>query len=217
MPNAIGVNEQVSLVMSLRKKGIGDIEVLRAMELVPREVFVPRAFKDQAHYDMALPIECGQTISQPYVVAYMSDVLRTRKSDRILEIGTGSGYQAAVLSYLGRRVYTVEIHRELQLSAQKRFEQLRLDNIVTRLADGCKGWQEQAPFDRIIVSAAAATIPPALLGQLALGGRLVMPVGKHRDDQRITIVDHTDKGLEREQGIAVRFVPLHERNETEER
>ena len=216
MPNAIGVNEQVSLVMSLRKKGIQDIGVLRAMELVPRDFFVPDAFKDQAYYDIALPIECGQTISQPYVVAYMSDVLRAQKTDKILEIGTGSGYQAAVLSHLGRRIFTIEAHRDLQLAAQKRFDELGLDNIVTKLADGNEGWLEQAPFDRIIVTAAAPQIPAALLDQLALGGRLVMPVGAHRDDQKITIIDRTNKGLEREQTLAVRFVPLYQRDENEQ-
>ncbi len=216
MPNAIGVSEQVSLVMSLRKKGIQDIGVLRAMELVPRDFFVPGAFKDQAYYDIALPLECGQTISQPYVVAYMSDVLRVKNTDKVLEIGTGSGYQAAVLSHLGRRVFTIEAHRDLQLAAQKRFEELGLDKIVTKLADGCDGWLEQAPFDRIIVTAAAPQVPAPLLDQLALGGRLVMPIGAHREDQKITIIDRTNKGLEHEQTIDVRFVPLYQRKESEQ-
>ncbi len=216
MSNAIGVSEQVSLVMSLRKKGIQDIGVLRAMELVPRDFFVPGAFKDQAYYDIALPLECGQTISQPYVVAYMSDILRVKNTDKVLEIGTGSGYQAAVLSHLGRRVFTIEAHRDLQLAAQKRFDELGLDKIVTKLADGCDGWPEQAPFDRIIVTAAAPQVPAALLDQLALGGRLVMPVGTHREDQKITIIDRTNKGLEQEQTIDVRFVPLYQRKEDEQ-
>ena len=215
MTNAIGVSEQVSLVMSLRKKGIRDLAVLRAMELVPRDFFVPLAFKEQAYYDIALPIECGQTISQPYVVAYMSDVLRVQKTDKILEIGTGSGYQAAVLSHQGSRIFTIEAHRDLQLAAQKRFDELGLDNIVTKLADGCDGWLEQAPFDRIIVTAAAPQIPTALLEQLALGGRLVMPLGEGRDDQKITIIDRTNKGLEREQTLPVRFVPLLQRPESD--
>jgi protein-L-isoaspartate(D-aspartate) O-methyltransferase len=201
-------NEQVSLIMSLRKKGISDIEVLRAMELVPRARFVHPAFRDQATYDLALPIECGQTISQPFVVAYMTQLLGVGKGDQVLEVGTGSGYQAAVLSHLGRRIFTIEVHRELQLVAQARFEALGFGNIVTRVGDGRMGWPEQAPFDRIIVTAAAANIPQALVEQLTLGGRLVMPVGPTRETQHITVIERTNKGVEREQLLAVRFVPL---------
>ncbi len=208
MTNPIGGNDRVSLVMSLRKKGIGDIEVLRAMELVPRDIFVHPAFKDQAYYDIALPLDCGQTISQPFVVAYMSELLGVGKTDKVLEIGTGSGYQAAVLSHLARRVFTMEILRDLHTAAQQKFDRLDLDNIVTKLGDGSEGWPEQAPFDRIIVTAAAVEIPNALLEQLALGGRLVMPVGDTRERQKITIVDHTDKGFELEESLPVRFVPL---------
>ena len=213
MTNGIGVNERVSLVMSLRKKGISNIDVLRAMELVPREVFVHPAFKDQAYYDIALPIDCGQTISQPYVVAYMSEILGVQKTDKVLEIGTGSGYQAAVLSHLGRRIFTIETHKDLHTAAQHKFDQLDLDNIVTKSGDGSLGWPEQAPFDRIIVTAAATEVPQPLLDQLAFGGRLVMPVGDHRDHQKITVIDRTDKGYEREETIAVRFVPLISNNE----
>lgn len=208
MINAIGVNDQVSLVMALRKKGISDIEILRAMELVPREYFTHPAFKDQAYYDIALPIDCGQTISQPYIVAYMSEILAVDNTQKILEIGTGSGYQTAVLSHLGRRVFTIESHRELHTAAQQRFDELELDNIVTKVGDGFDGWPEQAPFDRIIVTAAAPEIPPPLLQQLALGGRLVMPIGDSRDSQKITIVERTNNGFEREQTLPVRFVPL---------
>ena len=208
MTNAIGVNDRVSLVMSLRKKGISDIDILRAMELVPREYFTHPAFKDQAYYDIALPIDCGQTISQPYIVAYMSEVLSVDKSQNILEIGTGSGYQTAVLSHLGRRIFTIETHRELHAAAQQKFDELELDNIVTKVGDGFDGWPEQAPFDRIIVTAAATDVPPPLLKQLAMGGRLVMPVGDKPDNQHITIVERTNKGFEREQTLPVRFVPL---------
>ncbi len=213
MINAIGVNDQVSLVMALRKKGISDIEILRAMELVPREYFTHPAFKEQAYYDIALPIDCGQTISQPYIVAYMSEVLAVDKAQKILEIGTGSGYQTAVLSHLGRRVFTIEAHRELHNSAQQKFDDLELDNIVTKVGDGFEGWPEQAPFDRIVVTAAAPEIPSPLLEQLALGGRLVMPVGDSRDSQKITIVDRTNSGFEREQTLPVQFVPLVRCNE----
>ena len=208
MTDGIGVNDRVSLVMSLRKKGISNIEILRAMELVPREYFTHAAFRDQAYYDIALPIDCGQTISQPFIVAYMSEVLSIDNAQKVLEIGTGSGYQTAVLSHLGRRIFTIETHRELHAAAQQKFDELELDNIVTKVGDGCDGWPEQAPFDRIIVTAAAPEIPSTLLNQLAIGGRLVMPVGETREDQKITIVERTNKGFEREQTLPVRFVPL---------
>jgi protein-L-isoaspartate(D-aspartate) O-methyltransferase len=201
-------SDRISLVMSLRRQGIHDIDVLSAMELVPREMFVEPAFVDQAYYDMALPIACGQTISQPYVVAFMTEQLMVGKGDKVLEIGTGSGYQAAVLSHLARRVFSIELHKDLQLQAQERFRQLGLDNIHTRCGDGNEGWPEQAPFDRIIVTAAAAEVPHALLEQLAVGGRLVIPVGDTRDTQVITVIERTDRGYEQERTLPVRFVPL---------
>ena len=213
MTNAIGVNDRVSLVMSLRKKGISNIEILRAMELVPREHFTHPAFKEQAYYDIALPIDCGQTISQPFIVAHMSELLAADNTHKILEIGTGSGYQTAVLSHLGRRIFTIECHRELHTAAQRKFDELELDNIVTKVGDGYDGWPEQAPFDRIIVTAAASEIPPTLLNQLAMGGRMVVPVGDTRESQKITVVDRTDKGFEQEQTLPVRFVPLVRLNE----
>jgi protein-L-isoaspartate(D-aspartate) O-methyltransferase len=178
------------------------------MELVPREKFIHPAFFEQAYYDMALPIDCGQTISQPFVVAHMTDLLAVGKGDKVLEIGTGSGYQAAVLSHLARRVFTIEVHKELQLAAEELFNILHLDNVHTRCGDGSEGWPEQAPFDRIIVTAAAPEIPPALLDQLAVGGRLVMPVGDTRAKQRITIAERTHKSIEVAKGLVVRFVPL---------
>ena len=208
MTNAIGVNARVSLVMSLRKKGIGDIAVLRAMELVPRELFVHPAFTDQAYYDIALPIHGGQTISQPYIVAYMSELLSVGEGDKVLEVGTGSGYQTAVLSRLGRRIFTIELLRELHGLAQQKFDTLELDNIVTKVGDGNEGWAEQAPFDRIIVTAAATEIPQRLLEQLAYGGRLVMPVGESRNRQKIFVIERTNNGFERQETMAVRFVPL---------
>jgi protein-L-isoaspartate(D-aspartate) O-methyltransferase len=201
-------NAQIALVMSLRRKGISDVEVLRAMELTPRALFVEAPFIEQATWDMALPIACGQTISQPYVVAYMSELLKVEKNHKLLEVGTGSGYQAAVLSHMCRRLFTIEIHRQLLLAARVRFERLGLDNIVTRVGDGRKGWPEQAPFDRIIVTAAASEIPPALIEQLALGGRLGMPVGESRESQKIVVLDKTNRGLESEELMPVRFVPL---------
>jgi protein-L-isoaspartate(D-aspartate) O-methyltransferase len=209
-------NARIRLVMSLRRKGINDVDVLRAMELTPREIFVEPPFVEQAAWDMALPIGCGQTISQPFVVAYMSELLQVEKKHKVLEIGTGSGYQAAVLSHLCRRLFTIEIHRPLQIAAQARFERLGLDNIVTRVGDGREGWPEQAPFDRIIVTAAARKIPNALIEQLAFGGRLVMPVGESRETQKIMLVEKTNTGVEQEELMAVRFVPLTGGNEEED-
>lgn len=200
--------DRISLVMSLRKQGLRNIDVLSAMELVPREVFVLPAFASQAYYDMALPIDCGQTISQPFVVAHMTEQLAVSRSDKVLEIGTGSGYQAAVLSHLARRVFTIELYKDLQVQAEQRFRQLGLDNIHTRCDDGGEGWPEQAPFERIIVTAAATKVPHALLDQLAVGGRLVMPIGETRETQFVTVIDRTDRGFEEESGLPVRFVYL---------
>ena len=216
MPNTTGVDERVSLVMSLRKRGIGNIDVLRGMELVPREAFVHKAFIDQAYYDIALPLECGQTISQPFVVAYMTELLSIGKQDKVLEVGTGSGYQSAVLAHLCSRLFTIEMHRDLTVKARKKFTQLKLDNVVTRVGDGNQGWPEQALFDRIIVTAAAAQIPQALLDQLAYGGRLVMPVGDSRESQKITLIERTNNGYESEESLPVRFVPLISATEDEE-
>ncbi len=200
--------ERINLIMQLRRRGIHDTRVLRAMELVPREAFVEPSFVEQAYLDTALPIECGQTISQPYVVAYMTEKLGVEPRDKVLEIGTGSGYQAAVLSHLCRRVYTIERFRELQKLAEQRFQKLGLDNITTVIGDGQLGWPPQAPFDRIIVTAAAATPPEALLEQLKMGGRMIIPLGETRDSQFVTQIDKTPDGLEETQLLPVRFVPL---------
>src|SRR4029079_2508821 len=158
--------DQIGLIMQLRRRGIRDNAVLRAIERVPRELFVDEAFADHAYQDIALPIDCGQTISQPYVVALMTERLQLDERHKVLEIGTGSGYQTAILARLSRRVFSVERHRELMAEAGLRFEQLSLPNIACRFGDGSKGWPEQAPFDRIIVTAAPAEIPMALVEQL---------------------------------------------------
>ena len=147
--------DQIGLIMQLRRRGIRDNKVLRAIERVPRDLFVDEAFADHAYQDIALPIECGQTISQPYVVAFMTEHLELDERHKVLEIGTGSGYQAAVLSHLCRRVYTVERWRELQKAAERRLAKLGITNITTIIGDGWLGWPPQAPFDRIIVTAAA--------------------------------------------------------------
>ena len=167
----------IALLMALRKNGITDARVLSAIERTPREVFVDEPFVHSAYDNTALPIACGQTISQPYVVAYATEALEVGPAMRVLEIGTGSGYQAAVLAPLCRRVYTVERHKPLLRQAEARFRELKLDNIATRHADGLKGWVEQAPFDRILLSAAVPEVPQILIDQLKPGGILVAPVG----------------------------------------
>jgi protein-L-isoaspartate(D-aspartate) O-methyltransferase len=200
--------DQIGLILQLRRRGIRDTRVLRAIELVPRELFVDDAFAEHAYQDIALPIECGQTISQPYVVAYMTEKLALDDRHKVLEIGTGSGYQAAVLSHLCRRVYTIERWRELQKAAERRFARLGITNITTIIGDGWLGWPPQAPFDRIIVTAAAETPPAALVDQLKVGGRMILPLGENRDAQSLVQIDKTEAGLTETALLAVRFVPL---------
>jgi protein-L-isoaspartate(D-aspartate) O-methyltransferase len=208
MPGDAEIPRKLRLLMELRRGGIGDARVLGAIEKTPRELFVPEAFQDQAYENVALPIGDAQTISQPYVVALMTERLELAGREKVLEIGTGSGYQAAILARLARRVFTVERHRLLVREAERRFAALRLGNIVTRFGDGVKGWPEQAPFDRIMVTAAAAEVPVALLDQLAPGGILVPPVGAEYHDQRLIRVRRTESGCESEDLAWVRFVPL---------
>jgi len=168
------------------------------------------AFRDQAYDNIALPIEESQTISQPYVVAFMTQALALDPKMKVLEIGTGSGYQAAVLAHLCKRVYTIERHRELLIGAKKRFEALGLNNVVARLGDGAKGWPEQAPFDRILVTAAAARIPEALKQQLAPDGMMIIPVGATVFEQQIVRVRRAETGFVEDEILPVRFVPLVE-------
>jgi protein-L-isoaspartate(D-aspartate) O-methyltransferase len=199
---------KLRLLMELRRTGILDPRVLGALEKTPRELFVPESFQDQAYENVALPIGHSQTISQPYVVALMTEKLELAGREMMLEIGTGSGYQAAILARLARRVFTIERHRLLVREAEQRFAALRLGNIVTRFGDGTKGWPEQAPFDRIIVTAAAPDVPQILLDQLAPGGILVMPVGAEHHDQRLVRVRRSESGYETQELAWVRFVPL---------
>ena len=199
---------KIRLIMELRRSGITDTRVLGAIERIPREEFVLPTFADQAYENLALPIGHGQTISQPYVVAMMSQALQVEEKMKVLEVGTGSGYQAAVLSKMCRRLYSIERYRPLAVDAEKRLQQLRCHNVVVRVADGTKGWREQAPFDRIIVTAAGREVPPLLLEQLAEGGVLVMPMGPDPLNQSIVRITKTDKGLEKENLLGVRFVPL---------
>lgn len=199
---------KIRLIMSLRGRGITDRSVLGALERVPRELFVDPAFLDQAWEDRALPIAAGQTVSQPFVVAYMTQALELTDRTKILEIGTGSGYQAAILARIGRRVYTVERHAELLQVAERRFAQLKLHNLHTRHGDGWKGWAEQAPFEAIIVTAAAAEPPAALLDQLGEGGRMVVPIGSTGGLQSLMRYRRRDDAIVEEKLMDVRFVPL---------
>ena len=199
---------KIRLIMQLRRSGISDTGVLAAIERIPREAFVPKPFLDQAYENRTLPIGHGQTLSQPRVVALMTQALGLARRHKLLEVGTGSGYQAAVLSRLVRRVYTVERHRALLREAERRFAELRLHNVVTRLGDGSRGWKEQAPFDRIIVTAAAAEVPRALLDQLSVDGVLVAPIGPDRGEQELLRITRLADGERRESLGPVRFVPL---------
>jgi protein-L-isoaspartate(D-aspartate) O-methyltransferase len=203
---------KIELIMTLRRQGIRDKRVLNAIERIPRETFINTSFRKQAYEDHALPIECGQTISQPFVVAYMTEQLQVNDRTKVLEVGTGSGYQAAVLSKLCRRVYTVERYRTLLRDAVKRFEELHLHNITAKVADGAEGWPEQAPFDRIIVTAAAPAVPQKLVAQLKVGGIMIVPVGAAggRGEQNLVRIERTEEGVKRDELMPVRFVPLVE-------
>lgn len=195
--------------MSLRDQGVTDARVLSAIEQIPRDRFVPEEFQDHSWDDTAIPIELGQTISQPLVVAQMTQALEIDDRQKILEIGTGTGYQTAILSRLCRRVYSIERLKPLLLDAEKRFQQLRLHNITTRHGDGTRGWPEQAPFERILVTAAGAEDPPKdLTDQLAVGGLMLIPLGWGAREHRVVRIRRTSEGLIREDLWPVRFVPL---------
>lgn len=196
------------LILRLRRFGLTDQRVLGAIEAVPRDVFVPAESRADAYAERALPIDCGQTISAPVIVGMMTAALDLGDRDRVLEIGTGTGYQTAVLSKLARRVYTIDRFRTLVVAAESRFKTLRLSNITTLVGDGTKGWPEQAPFDRIIVTAAGETVPQALLEQIRVGGVLVIPVGPQDGVQRLKRIERTDTGYDELDIADVRFVPL---------
>jgi protein-L-isoaspartate(D-aspartate) O-methyltransferase len=201
-------NHKIRLVMELRSSGVTDTRVLSAIERVPREEFTPPSFRDQAYEDTALPIGHGQTLSQPTVVGLMSQALELGPRMKVLEVGTGSGYQAAILAQLCRRVYTIERHKPLLDEAEARFKKLRLHNVTTRLGDGWLGWPEQAPFDRIIVTAAPPTVPQTLMDQLAPEGIIVLPLGSEKRSQRLVRIRKSDSGPVQEDIAAVRFVPM---------
>lgn len=199
---------KIRLIMELRQEGITDTRVLSALERVPREHFVLPSFEDQAYANTALPIDQGQTISQPFVVALMTSALELGPRMKVLEIGTGSGYQAAVLSHLCRRLYTIERHRTLAEEAEQRFAELRLGNIVVQVGDGGEGWLAQAPFDRIIVTAQAEMLPETLLSQLREDGVMILPVVEKGRGQKVVRLRRTAAGVELETLMDARFVPL---------
>jgi len=208
-PQATDDVERMEFQLALRRRGISNQAVLRAMEEVPRENFVGSDFAASAYADQALPIASGQTISQPFVVAYMTEQLEIEPQHRVLEIGTGSGYQAAVLSRLAREVLSIERYRTLADAARARLKALGYANVIVRLGDGMAGAPDLAPFDRIMVTAAAEDIPAVLVAQLVEGGKMILPLGPRHEAQYIVKLNKQSDGqLTREQLIAVRFVPL---------
>jgi len=200
--------DRMEFLLSLRRRGISDQAVLRAIDAVPRERFVLPEFSEDAYADQAMPIACGQTISQPYVVAYMTEQLSVTNEHRVLEVGTGSGYQAAILSQLAGQVVTVERYRTLAETARKVLAELGYDNVTVIAGDGLKGVPEHAPYDRIIITAAAEAIPQALVDELAVGGAMVLPLGAHDGPQRLVKLTRGEEGVTQEDLIWVRFVPL---------
>ncbi len=201
---------KMQFLFALRSRGVTDRRVLEAMEAVDRGAFVTGVFADRAYEDMPLPIACGQTISQPSVVGLMTQALDVQPRHKVLEVGTGSGYQAAILAQLARRVYTVERHRRLSTAAAAVFDALGITNITTLTADGSRGYPEQAPFDRILVTAAAEDPPGPLLAELRVGGIMVLPVGQSDAVQRLIRVTRRETGYDYDELRPVRFVPLVE-------
>jgi protein-L-isoaspartate(D-aspartate) O-methyltransferase len=193
----------------IEERGIEDRRVLDAFRAVPRHLFVPEPLRDMAYADQPLPIGEGQTISQPYIVAYMTDALKLEPGDRVLEVGTGSGYQAAIASELADSVFTIEIVRGLAASAAERLRHLAYHNVVVRQGDGYLGWPEHAPFDAIVVTAGADHVPPPLVEQLAPGGRMVIPVGGADELQHLLVIEKDAEGrVTQRTSLPVRFVPL---------
>ncbi|ABG32751.1 protein-L-isoaspartate O-methyltransferase [Roseobacter denitrificans OCh 114] len=201
---------KMQFLYALRSKGVTDKRVLSAMENIDRGPFIRGIFAERAYEDMPLPIACGQTISQPSVVGLMTQALKISPRDKVLEVGTGSGYQAAILSRLARRVYTLDRHSRLVREARTLFEEMNLTNITAITADGSYGLADQAPFDRILVTAAAEDPPSTLMEQLKVGGIMVIPVGQSDAVQHLIVVHKTEDGLEYDELRQVRFVPLLE-------
>jgi protein-L-isoaspartate(D-aspartate) O-methyltransferase len=208
-PDALA-QRKMQFLFALRSRGVTDPAVLTAMEEVDRGLFVRGLFSERAYEDTPLPIACGQTISQPSVVGLMTQALEVTSRDKVLEVGTGSGYQAAILSHLARRVYTVDRHKRLVQEARRVFEKLGVVNITSLISDGSFGLPDQAPFDKIIVTAAAEDPPGPLLAQLKIGGIMVVPVGQSDAVQSLIRVRKTENGLDYNELRSVRFVPLLE-------
>lgn len=196
------------LILRLRRAGVTDQRVVSAIEAIPREMFVSAESQGEAYAERALPIDCGQTISAPVIVGIMTAALDVQDRDRVLEIGTGTGYQTAILAQLARRVYSVDRFRTLVAAAESRFKTLRLSNVTTMVGDGMNGWPEQAPFDRIIVTAAGDTVPEALKKQVRVGGVIVIPVGPIDGVQKLLRLERADGGFDEKVLADVRFVPL---------
>lgn len=199
--------QRLSLVEKIHQKGITNKEVLKALNKVERHLFVPKALEHHAYTDVALPIGSGQTISQPYTVAYMTQALDLKVGDKVLEIGTGSGYQAAVLNSMGMKVYSIERQFDIYLKTQKLFDEMQL-RIVVRFGDGTIGWEEYSPFEGIIVTAGSPKIPIALKKQLAVGGKMVIPVGDRNSQVLITITKIDEDTFEEKESPQFTFVPL---------
>ncbi len=192
----------------IKERGVNDPNVLKAMQTVPRHAFVGKNYRYRAYYDSPLPIGYGQTISQPYIVAYMTEKLELEKDDKVLEIGTGSGYQAAVCAEICKEVYTIEIIEELANSAERRLKKLGYNNVFTKAGDGYYGWPEEEPFDNIIVTSAAAFVPPPLMKQLKENGKMVIPVGSPYGNQRLVLVEKDKDKVKTRTLMPVRFVPM---------
>jgi protein-L-isoaspartate(D-aspartate) O-methyltransferase len=206
----VDVETKMQFVFALRAGGVTDRKVLEAMEKVPRDIFVQGHFKPRAYEDLAIPIASGQTISQPSIVGKMTTALDVKPRDKVLEIGTGSGYQTAILSQLARRVYTIERHPGLARDARKLLGEMQLTNVIAIKGDGSQGLKDQAPFDRILLTAAAEDAPANLLAQLRVGGIMVLPVGQTNAIQHLIKVEKTEHGFEYNELGPVRFVPLIE-------
>ena len=201
------------LIKELKEKGIVDKNILDAIKRVPRELFVNKTSVQWAYEDSALPVECGQTISQPYVVAYMIDCLKLKKTDKVLEVGTGTGYQAAIISYLCQKIYTVEIFNELLFRAKNNTEKLKIKNIIYKLGNGVNGWEEKILFDAIIVSAASEEIPSKLLQNLKNNGKLIIPIKYSFENQKLILIKKkSENNFEKEELFDVKFVPLLNKN-----
>jgi protein-L-isoaspartate(D-aspartate) O-methyltransferase len=208
MENNYEVLRQKMVEEQIKKRGIKSVAVLEAMQLTPRHLFVPENIQDYAYKDCALPIGLDQTISQPYIVAYMTEFLDPTHGMKILEIGTGSGYQTAVLAHLGAVVYSIELLEELSSRAGKTITSLNLNNVKIKCGNGFSGWPEEAPFDAVIVTAAPARVPSKLIEQLKEGGKMIIPIGPVNSIQQLKIITKKEKGFIENDLLSVRFVPM---------